>query len=61
MIVGVFSQNVLFQYNTKHLKHTGGGAAKYFTDFLCIENTTLTERHVTKSLGKIVEKIRFIR
>lgn len=25
MIVGVFSQNVLFQYNTKHLKHTGGG------------------------------------
>ena len=60
MIVGVFSQNVLFQYNTKHLKDTGGGA-KSFTDFLCIENTTLTERHVTKSPEKIVEKISFIR
>lgn len=50
MIVGVFSQNVLFQYNTKHLKHTGGGA-KYFTDFLCIKNT----------LEKEVEKTRFSR
>ena len=49
MIVGVFSQNVLFQYNTKHLKHTGG--AKHFTDFLCIKNT----------LEKEVEKTRFSR